>query len=559
MNSSIESLHEKRNSILEQMRALDRMRRGSLSKQFFQSKGPQPSPQQGPYFVLQGYLKGRKFSRRVPQKDVPRVESQVNNYRRFQELAEAFIETTQELTCLEDNEPESKKKLPEEIAGERLSESQAFLKLVRTQWMVAGVKNLEAAEMGLREALLKDGRRLLEQLLNDPQLPVPQNQGKTGEKCYPDRLREVQTVFGTVSLRRNYYYDPETQQGRTPLDIALGLVEGYSPGLVRLACRAAARDSFAEGQADLEHYGGIHLEGRQIHRIVNRAGPAMRAFFQEPRPEFKPPAPIPVFYVSADGTGVPMVAEELEGRAGKQEDGSAKTREVKLGCVFTQTCDNSDLLPLRDPQSTTFVAGFETAADFGLKLRQEAISRGMAWAKTVAFLGDGAHWVWELARVCFPFAIMILDLFHALEHLQTLTDLISGEKTPQSKNLWERWRLLLLDDQVGGVIEQAHQQIVSLSVPSQPLAQKQIAYLENNQARMLYGTYRKKGLFYGSGVVEAGCKTVIGKRFKQSGMFWTVVGAENVLIMRCALYSRRFEEYWDRHHQCGYLDLKTAA
>lgn len=440
-----------------------------------------------------------------------------------------------------------------------LNETQAFLDLARRQWISLGVKNLEAVEMGLREALLKDGRRLLEQLLNSPEFSVPEDQGQAGEKCHPHRTKTVETVLGPVSIRRNYYYDPESQAGRAPMDAALGLVEGYSPGLVRLACRAGARDSFEQGQEDLRCYGNIDLAARQIHRLVNRVGPPMREQLESPQPPFEPATPIPTLYVSVDGTGVPMVAEELEGRSGKQADGSAKTREVKLGCVFTQTCEASDQPPLRDPQSTTFVAGFETAAEFGLKIRQEALSRGMARAKTVVYLGDGAHWIWELARVNFPFAIMILDLFHALEHLQTLTDLLQGEKTPASKALWEQWRLELLEDQVVAVIQKACQQAASLPQAQQKLALCEIGYMENNQARMLYGTYRKQGFFYGSGVVEAGCKTVIGKRLKQSGMFWTMQGAENVLIMRCAVYSRRFDAYWDAHHETDYLEMDTAA
>ena len=275
------------------------------------------------------------------------------------------------------------------------------------------------------------------------------------------------------------------QAGRTPMDTALGLVEGYSPGLVRLACRAGARDSFEQGQEDLHSYGSIDLPARQIHRLVNRVGPAMRKQLERPRPPLESAPSIPTLYVSVDGTGVPMVAEELEGRSGKQADGSAKTREVKLGCVFTQTCQASDQLPLRDPQSTTSVAGFEVAADFGLKVRQEALSRGMARAKTVVYLGDGAHWIWELARVNFPFAIMILDLFHALEHLQTLTDLLHGEKTPASKALWEQWRLELLGDQVVAVIQKARQQAASMPEAQQKLALSQIGYMENNQTRML--------------------------------------------------------------------------
>ena len=64
---------------------------------------------------------------------------------------------------------------------------------------------------------------------------------------------------------------------------------------------------------------------------------------------------------------------------------------------------------------------------------------------------------------------------------------------------------------------------------------------------MQYATFRRKGYFIGSGVVQAGCKTLIGGRAKQSGMFWTVVGAQNVLSLRCGLFSGTFDDYWDQH------------
>ena len=71
-----------------------------------------------------------------------------------------------------------------------------------------------------------------------------------------------------------------------------------------------------------------------------------------------------------------------------------------------------------------------------------------------------------------------------------------------------------------------------------------------NVSRMQYGTFRAAGWFIGSGVVEAGCKTVIGARCKQSGMFWSKSGAENILALRCLHSSRRWEDFWkDRLHQ----------
>jgi len=105
---NLSSLARQRDQILEQMRALDRMRRGSLSRQFFKAvtKG---GADRGPYYVLQGYLKGRKFSERVPAKKAAQVEEEVENYHRFQELCERFVTLTDRMTRMADEEPGSKK------------------------------------------------------------------------------------------------------------------------------------------------------------------------------------------------------------------------------------------------------------------------------------------------------------------------------------------------------------------------------------------------------------------------------------------------------------------
>jgi hypothetical protein len=260
-------------------------------------------------------------------------------------------------------------------------------------------------------------------------------------------------------------------------------------------------------------------------------------------------------YLPADGTGGPRGPSELEGRAGKQPDGSAKTREVKLGCVFTQTTPEKEGLPVRDYPSTSYVASFEPAADFRVRVRQAAIRRRMAAALLVVLLGDGAAWIWEQGRKCFPRAFQILDLYHALEHLASLTKRL--EPQPQAaKALWQAWREQLLADGVAEGLQQARQCAAPLSGQPAESAAEQIGYFENNQRRMLYGPYRAWGFFYGSGVVEAGGKTVIGGRCKDSGRQWSEPGATQVLDLRCSLFGNQFDQVWDRLNQSDYLRLR---
>lgn len=417
------------------------------------------------------------------------------------------------------------------------------------------MRNLEAVEVGLREAVFRDLCTVLEELLNDPALPVPEDYSRPGEKCHTGRPKQFLSLFGPVPLRRNYYHGEAEQAGRIPLDQALGLWAGYSPGVLRVLCRLAARFPFEVAATEFKAYCGLEVEGRQIQRIVQAMGPLVRQTQQQLPPFRHDSGWIPVMYAAVDGTGVPMVPEELEGRAGKQPDGSAKTREVKLGCIFTQTTTDEEGLPLRDYQSTSYVAGFEEAADFMVRVRQEAIRRRMGAALLVVLLGDGAAWIWEQGRKCFPKAFQILDLYHALEHLATLTKLLEPQPDT-AKALWQTWREQLLVDEVAEVLGQARERAAKLSAEAAELAAAEIGYFQNNQSRMLYGTYRALGFFYGSGVVEAGCKTVIGGRCKGSGMLWSEPGATQVLNLRCSLFGHQFDHVWDQLNRSDYLRLR---
>lgn len=419
-----------------------------------------------------------------------------------------------------------------------------------------GLGNLEAVELGLREALFKDGRKLLEDLLNQDGLKVPNDASRPGEKVHPRRNKDIRTLFGVIQVARNYYYDPHRQSGRCPLDEALGLVESFSPAVVRLSARAAAKEGYESASQDLLAQAALSIEGRQIQRLVNATAPHVgQQLGQGP---VSPPEPIPLLYIEVDATGVPMVAEELEGRPGKQADGSSKTREAKLGALFTQTKTDAEGLPMRDADSTTYAGSFENAVDFGSRVRQEALRRGLGQARKVVFIGDGAPWIWELARVNFPMAVLILDLYHALERLHALCEGLYGPQTPWALRMEQTWSAMLKNDQVGQVITAARRRWKDLPQPEESL-EKQIAYFEHHQEKMRYKTYRDQGLFYGSGVVEGGCKSVIGQRLKESGMFWTEAGATNVLNLRLALKSNRWDECWDRLHDSDRLKISVAA
>lgn len=352
-------------------------------------------------------------------------------------------------------------------------------------------------------------------------------------------------IFGFFTLERDYYYHPGKQQGHYPADAALGLEGSCTPALARLVCLEGADEaSYQKAQEHLKETGGIALSARQIQRLVQSVGPGAQAWQERealvPLPGTQPAS---ILYLSGDASGVPMRPEELEGRAGKGPDGKAKTRMANLGCVFTQHQVDDEGHPIRDPNSTTYVSTLGPIEEFGPLLRQEAIRRGLALAVFVVLLIDGAEGLANMGRLCFPGALQIVDFYHAMEHARKVLQVLLGSKEhPQYKRRLGHWARQLLRDKVEHLIAVTRKECAGTARAE--AVEKELGYFVRNVQRMQYGTFRSRGFFIGSGVIEAGCKTIIGTRCKQSGMFWGVPGAQNILALRCVSASRRLDVFW---------------
>lgn len=369
-------------------------------------------------------------------------------------------------------------------------------------------------------------------------------QAKPGEAHKGRETLRVQGIFGGFELSRDYYYHAGKEQGHYPADDALGLEVSYTPALAKLiSLEGADEPTYLKAQRHLEQTGGITVSARQIQRVVQRVGQAAQQWQQRPaEPASSERCDAPIMYVSADGTGIPMVPEELAGRKGKRPDGKAKTRQVYLGCVFTQHRVDEKGRPVRDWDSTTYVSALKPIDHFGPVLRQEALRRGMGSVPKVVVLIDGASGLENMGNLNFKDCLQIVDFYHAMEHAGLVLDALIGKAHPDYKSQHRRWAKRLLKDKVSSLIEQTRQECAGK--PQGPAVEQALHYFVNNLDRMHYGTFRKAGYFIGSGVVEAGCKTVIGGRCKQSGMFWSEPGAENILALRCIHSSRRLEEFW---------------
>jgi len=362
-------------------------------------------------------------------------------------------------------------------------------------------------------------------------------------------------VLGPVAVRRAWYHCAACGHGLAPRDAELG-VEGtsLSPGLAAMNDKAAAAVPFAQAAGLLDDLAGVRLTARRAARAAEASGAAQAAAVRERSALIAgrklvplPPSPVPdKLYGVIDGTGVPMTSKETAGRHGKGDDGRARTREVKLAVFFTQDRLDDDGYPVRDRDSSSYIATFEPAATFGDLVKAEGIRRGADHVRQLTIIGDGAAWIWNIAAAKFPEATQIVDLYHAREHLHSLTRSLEFMLLDR-KDQWLAARMADLDYGCIDGIEAAVRQYPLQGVKKDEV-ERELGYFLNNAPRMRYHWFRSRGLFVGSGIVEAGCKAVIGQRLKLAGMHWTTPGADAIIALRCREASGQWEAICKTQH-----------
>ena len=239
-----------------------------------------------------------------------------------------------------------------------------------------------------------------------------------------------------------------------------------------------------------------------------------------------------------------MLPSECAGRAGKA-GGRAGTREVKIGCFFTQT--HRDPItgdPVQDPGSATYISTFEPAATFATQTKAEYHRRGFDQIRQPIVMGDGAKWIWNIAAQHFPAATQIVDYFHAREHLADLTKLLTPALSEPA--VFEQALVDHLDLGATAAIADA---VERLDLPGRAPdlvkpAATEVGYFTGNHHRMQYADFRANGYYIGSGPVEAACNTIVKQRAKRAGMHWTIQGLDPVLALRTLRQSGRDQILW---------------
>jgi hypothetical protein len=421
----------------------------------------------------------------------------------------------------------------------------------------SGHLDLEATEMAVRSAMHQAGAMALTRLLQweappPGQRSIPCSCGRAAH--YRElRSKPVLTAVGRIEVSRPYYLCSHCRTGQFPADVELDIENTeFSPGVRRMQAVVGQGTPFDHGRQQMKLLADLEVTAKSVERAAEAVGENVAAREQEEiqrAVQLDLPMvvgqPVPILYVQMDGTGVPVVKKETLGRKGKTDGQPAHTREVKLGCVFTQTTWDQEGYAIRDPDSTTYTGAIETAEEFGRRIYVEAWKRGWSRAGKKVVMGDGAEWIWNLADQHFPGAVQIVDLYHARQHLWELARRLHPNDAAGQKAWMKVHQKRLLDK---GKIEKLVLSLRSLQSANPEVMDKirtEADYFETNAERMRYPKFRRQHLFVGSGVIEAACRTVIGSRLKRSGMFWTVRGANAIIALRCCHLNGRFEDYWE--------------
>lgn len=371
------------------------------------------------------------------------------------------------------------------------------------------------------------------------------------------RPKTVRTLLGPVDLVRGYYHCAGCRRGFAPLDTRLGVQGGsLSPGLERACALAGAEMPYAKSFEFIGTVTGLDLASTStLARATRSEGTRARDLIAAEQQAARPGPPAAagtadgtgpdLCYIVLDGTGAPMLPRECQGRAGK-DGGRAGTREVKIGCFFTQSgTDPATGDPVQDPGSATYISTFAPAAQFGAQAKGEYHRRGFDQIRQPVVLGDGAHWIWNIADLHFPQATQIVDYFHAHEHLADLTKLLTPtlDKDPAA---FEQRLVDALDlgdtDAITTAVKDLHLDHCAPELVKP--ARTEVGYFAAHRHRMQYADFKANGYYIGSGPVESACNTIVKQRAKRAGMHWSIHGLHPVLALRTLRQSSREHVLW---------------
>lgn len=380
----------------------------------------------------------------------------------------------------------------------------------------------EHLEEAVREWQRRAGREVMgrlcqEAIVRREQAQIPVCCGKRMDH-HSRQWRCVKTLLGDVRVRRRWYRCLECGATRYPADVWLGWKGGFSHPLQEAVAWECAGQPYREAVASLKKLAGVALSVHAAESIVARWGKAELPL--QPQAQAVPTD----------------LVVEVDGAMAHLKEG---WKEMKLGSCFGWDRELPEAA--RTPEEISYVGDWLRAEQFAEPLWEEALRRGAVTARSVAVIGDGAAWVWELASRLFPRATQILDWYHLTEHLAGAVKVLHEEGTLPYGRLLEQWKTEVWEGRSEGVEEALRERVCEGRDDRQHTLRKCADYLQTHQHRIRYHLFRAMGWPVGSGVVEGGCKHVIGLRFKRASTRWTKEGGRAVLRLRLDRLNGRWQ------------------
>src|SRR3954447_11461385 len=404
-----------------------------------------------------------------------------------------------------------------------------------------------------------------------PQAETPE--GHTVRRLPQHHDRRYVSIFGELIIGRVAYGTREGQKiERVPLDERLGLPEGdFSYVLEDWGQRLGLKGSFAEAGQSLEMLLGLRVGVRareQMNRVVAGRAGSFRGSLEPPLASEEGP----LMVVTADGKGVPMRRPEPQDgpQPHHRRTKGEKANKKQMACVgavysiepFARKAEDIIDEVLRDQKAkqrprpqhkhvwaemTREIGGIEVPAKESLfcQLYTESLLRNLGQDRPVVCLLDGERALWEAQRVYFPEAVGILDLFHVLERLWAVAHCFHKEGSDEAKQFVEYRLRDLLQGRVGYVISGLRKRLRTekLSGQRRKVVRSAVEDLANNREHLRYDEYLRAGYPIGSGVAEGACRHLVKDRLEQTGMRWTVEGAQAMLHVRALYLNDQWEEF----------------
>lgn len=440
-------------------------------------------------------------------------------------------------------------------------------------------QQLREVEKGIFRALLKLGLGLLLVFLQQKGIG---NKGKIhtdkdGIKrpYHSVKCRRYLSIFGKLGISRACYWAKGSHE-IYPLDAELNLPDTeYSYLLQEWSVTLGSEESYEKTAHFLEGMLGISLWGSSIETIVQKTFVNVPKFYEERQsPEISTEKKILV--ATVDGKGVVMRKDQVKIRIRKKrrmkktkererrkkmiKKGGQKIGKKKMSTVIgVYTIDPQERTPAEfltrgkkketspRPCNKVIQATLQGKESGFQRLKKEVEKRDPKREKNAVALVDGEHKLRELIKEYLPWFLIIIDIYHVMEHLWRGAYIFHREGSQEAADwMTDKLNKLLLG-QVKEVILDLKDISLLLSKGRKIRLNKLITYLDNGKEHMRYDIYLKAGYPVGSGVVEGACKNLVKDRMEQSGMHWTIGGAEALLSTRSIQLNKMTDDYWTYH------------